>query len=91
MKKEFKAAKLAFAFGMVRTACGYMRKEEFVFALSDDAKKNKKTIDKFAKEYGLHLVEVWYRYSDAWDNVIHYKTYTYLPNITSEQLDKMKR
>ena len=90
MKKERKPIKMAWAFGMVRTALGYIRKEELIFTLSDDTKANKKTIDAFAKKYGLDLVEVWFRYDDAWDNVMHYKTYTYLPNITGEQLDKMK-
>lgn len=89
-RKEWKPVRLAWAFGMIRTAAGYITKESLVFTLSDDTRKNKKTIDDFAKKNNLAMVEVWYRYDNEWDKVIHYKTYTYLPTITGEQLDKMK-
>ncbi len=72
-----KPVKIAYAFGMVRTALGYIRKETMVFTLSDDSKANKKLLDKFAKEQGCNLVEVWYRLDTEWDKVIPYKVYTY--------------
>ena len=89
--KKIAPVKLAHAFGMIRTAAGYITKEELVFALSDDAKKNKKIVDDFAKKYNLAIVEVWYRYDTDWDNVKLHKVYTYLPDINSETLDKMRR
>ena len=82
---------MAKAFGMYRSAMGYITKETLAFVLTDDTRKNKKIIDDFAKKNNLTLVEVWYRWDNDWDKVMHYKTYTYLPTITGEQLDKLSR
>lgn len=89
--KKHTPVRLAHGFGMVRTAAGYITKEELVFALSDDAKKNKKIVDDFAKKYNLTLVEVWYRWDNEWDTVKLHKIYHYHPAIDGATLDKMRR
>lgn len=87
----YKPIKCATAFGMVRTALGYITKEKLIFSLSDDSARNKKTVDDFAKKYGCHLVEVWYRNDNEWGTLIPYKTYTYLHNIDGETFEKFSR
>lgn len=87
----YKPVKCATAFGMVRTALGYITKGTLVFVLSEDNAKNKKEIDEFAKKYGCHLVEVWYRNDNEWGTLIPYKTYTYLHNIDGETFEKFSR
>lgn len=85
----YKPIKCARAFGMVRTKLGYVTKEEMIFTLSDDSKKNDKTIAEFAKKHGCVMVEVWYRNDNDWDNVIPYKVYSYHNNINGETLNRL--
>ena len=90
MKKEQKIYKIGYAIGMARTPMGYIRKETMIFTLTDDSKKNKKTIDEFAKKHGCNIVEVWYRFDNDWDKVIPYKIYNYLPTLNEETFAKIK-
>lgn len=89
--KKIAPTKIAYGFGMVRTAMGYITKETLIFTLTDDAKKNKKVVDAFAKEYNLALVEVWYRWDNAWDTVKLHKVYTYHPDVNGATFEKMRR
>ena len=68
---------LADAFGMVRTPMGYITKEKLVFIITEDKKKTKKTLDNFAKEHNLDMIEVWYRLDDAWQETKFYGRYDY--------------
>lgn len=85
----YKPVKTAVAFGMVRTALGYITKEQMYFVLTDDNKRNKKTVDDFAKRNGCTLVEVWYRNDNAWDKVIPYKAYSYHHTIGGDTFEKL--
>ncbi len=87
----YKPVRIAYAFGMVRTALGYVTKEELSFVLSDDNKRNKKAVDDFAKEHGCIMVEVWYRNDNEWDKVMPYKTYTYFNTIDSDTLKRLSK
>lgn len=86
----YKPVKCAYAFGMVRTALGYVKKETLIFTLTDDSEANKKLIDEFAKKHGFAIVEVWYRNDNEWDKVIPYNIYNYLPTIDGDKLDVLK-
>jgi hypothetical protein len=85
----YKPVKCARAFGMVRTKLGYITKEELLFTLSDDSKKNDETIAEFAKKHGCVMVEVWYRNDNDWDKVIPYKIYNYHHTIDGDTLGRI--
>ena len=84
-----KVIKMGYAFAMVRTGIGYLKKECLIFCITDDAKKTKKTIDDFAKRQGAALVEVWYREDNNWGEIKPYKTYSYIKQTIDE--DKLRQ